>query len=201
MKLQTKILSILFPLIVLPMLLVGYLAYHHVNSMAVNNAEDHIDTLLNQMRYHIKTHTSRANKNLTYIHDLPIFKQYIDANEHQRYSLFYRPLTKALLGFQESQKEYLEVKFVEANGTEDLVIERHPGDSPSSKEANPALYKKLKAQPHEHHAILSRRLNSKQGAIVFSKPVYDKSGDTIIGHLLLTMDLKFINEFPIGNMR
>ncbi|MCG8313708.1 MAG: EAL domain-containing protein [Pseudomonadales bacterium] len=200
MKLQTKILSILFPLIVLPMLLVGYLAYHHINSMAVNNAQAQIDTLLNQISYHIKSHTNRANNSLAYIHDLHIFQQYIEANEQQRYSLFYRPLIKALQGFQESQKEYLEVKFVMEDGTADLEIERYPGDSPSSAEASPELYKKLKAQPHEYHAVLSRRLNSKQGAIVFTKPVYERDQSNILGHILLTMDLKFIDQFPIGDL-
>ncbi|MCG8670821.1 MAG: EAL domain-containing protein [Pseudomonadales bacterium] len=202
MKLQTKILGLLIPLIILPMLLVGYMAYYQINSIAVKNAEEHIETLLNQIKFNIKTHINRANTNLEFISQDSLLQQYINANEAQRYSLFYKPLVKWLQSFKASESEYLEIKVLLKDGYEDIHIIADGIKSPSTKDTAPQLYKSIKSRPLETHVSLAKLPGKETGVALISTPLFsiDDSRKKILwGHLVLAMDLGFINEIPMSD--
>lgn len=203
MKLQTKILGILIPLIILPMILVGTVAYQQINTIAMSNAKGHIETLLNQIKFNLQTHLWRAEKSLDYIASDSLFKQYVNANETQRYALFYKPLVKSLQSLQQTQPEYLEIKILFADGSEDISIESPDMGDLSTEHITESIVKQLRITPDEHTIMLNKNAAADKGSVLITKPVYRNNNEgtatTLFGHLLINMDLGFINQLPMGN--
>jgi len=66
MKLRVKILIMLIPLIVLPLLTLGWIAYERFKSTAQQTSIEQMNTLLSQVALHVQTglETLRSNVNL-----------------------------------------------------------------------------------------------------------------------------------------
>lgn len=200
MKLQTKILGILIPLIILPMFLVGFMAYQQINHLVINNAQDHIDTLLNQIKFNLTTHLDRAEDTLRFINQDNLFQNYINAEKNQRYSVFYKPLAKSLKGILTTQPQYLEIKLLLPNGEEELVVSQVSDTSPSDPQIIPNFYTQLKTFSEESQVALSKADNNESSAIVIGKPVYkntETGSSSLFGYLVLAMDLGFIDDLPV----
>lgn len=203
MKLQTKILGILIPLIILPMVLVGMVAYHQINTIAMSNAKGHIETLLNQISFNLKTHLWRAEKSLDYIASDSLFQQYVAANETQRYALFYKPLIKSLHSLQKTQPEYLEIKVLRVDGTAEISLESPNLGEHATRDITTTLVKQLRVAENEHTIMLNKNHTNEEGSVLITKPIYRSNGDsgdaTLFGHLMINMDLGFINQLPKSN--
>ena len=202
MKLQTKILGILIPLIILPMILVGAIAYQQINAIAMNNAKGHIETLLSQIKFNLQTHLWRAEKSLDYIASDSLFKQYVDANDTQRYALFYKPLVKSLQSLQQTQPEYLEIKILLAEGSEDIAVASADVGALATDAISGNIVKQLRVTPEGHTIMLNKNENADKGSVLITKPIYKShtqdTAPVLFGHLMINMDLGFINQLPMG---
>lgn len=204
MRLQTKILGLLIPLIILPMILLGSLAYQQINAMAINSAQDHIDTLLNQIKFNLQTHLRRAEKTLAYISNDSLFLEYVNANDTHRYGLFYKPLVKSLIKLQENQPEYLEIKLILSDGSEDFAIADADSDILTDQAMTASLLKSFRLLPEEAHIKLMKKADAAKGSLIISKLIYQsaegKQGN-LYGYLLLNMDLGFIDQLPVSRLQ
>jgi len=66
MRLQNKILMLLVPLVILPILVLGWTSYTLLMEDARNRAHDQVTTMLEQIRFHTEAQlqTARANASL-----------------------------------------------------------------------------------------------------------------------------------------
>ncbi|MDX1695316.1 MAG: EAL domain-containing protein [Ketobacteraceae bacterium] len=199
MRLQTKILGILIPLIILPMILVGAIAYQQINTIAISNARGHIETLLNQIKFNFQTHLWRAEKSLDYIASNSLFSQYVGAEENQRYALFYKPLKKSLQSLLQTQPEYLEIKLLLADGTEDISVGSGDAGEQSISDITDKIVTQLRITPDDHTIILNKNDHAEKGSVLVTKPVYREirgNSRRLFGHILINMDIGFINQLP-----
>lgn len=143
MRLQTKILGSLIPFIILPILLVGMLAYQHLYATAIHNARDQLHTLIHQIDSKINDHIERANKNLSLLASNPLVTDYVLAEEEQRYTLMHRPLIKLFNNYQLSFPEYFELRIILPDGYEDLRTVSEKLENQSDDASNSEIFKQL----------------------------------------------------------
>ncbi len=197
MKLQTKIMALLLPLIILPMILVGCLAYQKINWVAAGNAQEHIATLLHQTGFNLQLQIQRAKKNLNFISQDSLLKEYINADESQRYGLFYRPLVKRLQTFQEFHPDFLGITILRNNFTEDLQVFNEEMKLPITNEVNKQLHQLLELHPEKESITLANLTNDEHSVALITKPLYSQSNNKPFGHLVLAMDLCFVEKLFI----
>lgn len=120
MKLRIKIIILLAPLIIIPILTVGFVSYNKLYETAENRMTTHIVTLLEQISRHTINAERVAKANLNILADHPLLKQYsLLDDESMRYELLLPFVLGLFENLQKSMPNYLEVKFITPTGFED----------------------------------------------------------------------------------
>ena len=81
MQLQSKILLLLIPLIVLPILVLGWMAYSLLMDDARNRTQNHMTTQLEQVESQTESQLRTARANSSLFANTALIKQYIEEAE------------------------------------------------------------------------------------------------------------------------
>ncbi len=98
MKLRVKLL-LLLPLIGLPLLLMGCLINERLTTSLSPNHFDQAETLLNQVSLMVNAEWATAEANLELYSRSELLKQYLLADEEDRFGLWQRPLLELFSGY------------------------------------------------------------------------------------------------------
>jgi len=121
LQLQSKILLLLIPLIILPLLVLGWLAYSLLMEDARNRTQFQMTTLLEQIESQTETqlHTARANASL--FSNTALIRQYIGEQVSSDGGLVSEQQVMDLLfNYQLAYPEYYEIRIIRRDGREQV---------------------------------------------------------------------------------
>lgn len=120
MNLRNKIIFLLAPLIIIPILAVGFVSYNKLYETAENRLTTHIVTLLEQISRHTINDERVAKANLNILAEHPLLKQYsLLDDESLRYEVLLPSILTLFENLLKNMPSYLEVKFITPDGFED----------------------------------------------------------------------------------
>ncbi|OUS28884.1 hypothetical protein A9Q99_10930 [Gammaproteobacteria bacterium 45_16_T64] len=200
MKLKTKLLSILIPLILLPTLGIGVIAYEYLQHTALQSARSQIQGLTKQLDLTINNHIDSTNSSLDLLSKNHLVQEYFTTDEDSRYYILQRPLTRFLKEHQSTYPEQYEIRILLPDGYEDIRISNQAYRNNTDNEADSPFFKKLvRTDSNTSHQLYINQDN-RSSSLLFSKAIIlqDKAADSISkqatfrGFLAVTIGPKFI---------
>ncbi|SEH05629.1 ATP-binding protein [Candidatus Venteria ishoeyi] len=119
MKLQSKILLAVFPLIVIPLFILGTIAYQRLQQTATDTLVAQMQTLLQQTAQQVHSFEQTAKANARLFAASQMIHGYLLADEEERYNLLQLPLLKLFTSYQQAYPEYIEIRVILPDGYED----------------------------------------------------------------------------------
>ncbi len=119
MKLQTKILLTVFPLVVVPLLALGGIAYYRLQQTATDTLMAQIATLLQQTAQQVHSFEQTVSANIHLFAASDMLRGYLLADEDTRYEVLQHPLLNLLTSYQKAYPDYIEIRVILPNGYED----------------------------------------------------------------------------------
>jgi diguanylate cyclase (GGDEF)-like protein len=210
-KLQSKIISLLVPLTVLPLLALGWVAYAQLRTTSEQKTLNQISMLLSQINAHVesKINTAVANVELFSNHNL-VNKYVLTTDAEERYNLVQTPLLRQFIRYQDAYPDYYEIRILLPNGYEDVRWTRKHMENATEEEASTPYFRALSQADEDIFTAFVRNPDNQQPALLVSKrmtlsnPSVDAidSKPKLRGYLVLTISLDFIDEqlenHPIG---
>ena len=197
MQLQSKILLLLIPLIVIPILVLGWVAYNLLMEDARNRTQYQMTTLLEQIesQTEIQLRTARANASL--FANTALIKQYIreQASPERKHELE-RQIMDMLFNYQLAYPEYYEIRIITRDGKEQLRSVLGSIHNLTTDESSSSYFIEASNNPGIIYTTFFRNPDNNQPALLTSKPLFKptkKGADTeLYGYLMLTIDLDFL---------
>lgn len=120
MNLRNKTIILLVPLIIIPILTVGFVSFNKLHKTTENRLTTHVVTLLEQISRHTINDERVAKANLNILAEHPLLKQYsLLDDEAIRYEILLPSVLALFENLQKNMPNYLEVKFITPQGFED----------------------------------------------------------------------------------
>ena len=199
MQLQSKILLLLIPLIVVPILVLGWMAYSLLMEDAHYRTQYQMTTLLEQIESQTETQLRTARANASLFASTSLIEQYLRApasssNKH----LLEQRVMNLLFNYQMAYPEYYEIRILTRDGKEQLRSVLGKSDNRTVDESSSSYFIEAGNNPDVTYTTFYRNPDNDRPALLTSKPLYllNKNGDLaqkeLYGYLMLTIDLGFL---------
>jgi diguanylate cyclase (GGDEF)-like protein len=199
LQLQSKILLLLIPLIILPLLVLGWLAYSLLMEDTRNRTQYQISTLLEQIASQTETQLRTARANASLFANNVLIKQYIRERPSSRDGHYLEQQTKDLLfNYQLAYPEYYEIRIITRDGKEQLRSVLGNVANRTTDESSSSHFIATVNNPGVTYTTFYRNQDNDQPALLTSKPLFlpnTKGTDhqkQLYGYLMLTIDLGFL---------
>lgn len=203
MHLRAKLLSMLVPLLLLPLLGLAWVAYTQLHEQAEEKAGREMQSLLSQLELHTQALLTTTQANLELFANSGQLQSYLlNPSESDRFLLLQPSLLRLFSSYQDAYPEYYEVRIVMPDGFEDTRAVRGVPDNVTEYETQTALFRQL--QQTGDHVVLQFAENPDDGRFVLyaAKPILlrDAAVDPILskpllrGYLILTVALDSLTE-------
>ncbi|MGB5298955.1 MAG: EAL domain-containing protein [Thiogranum sp.] len=198
MKLRTKILLLLIPLIVAPMLAMGWIAYSELNEKSKQKAFAEMQASIDHFAGHLGLDVETAVANIDLFANHTLIKKYIlTSDEEERYTLLQGPTLRVLHGFQQAYANYYEIRILLPDGYEDLRRTSIPLENLTEEENENPLFVAMQQAGDSVSSLISRNPDNGKLALFVGKPLIlrdpaiDATGVSarLRGYLALTIEL------------
>src|SRR5690554_607776 len=123
MRLHAKVLLVVVPLAVIPLMILGWLAYDQLRSTAVERSSSQMTTLMDQMARNFQVHKDIAKANVKLFSDASLMRAYaLTEDEEERYALMLPSLLKLFSSYQRAYPDYTEIRYLLPDGYEDAPV-------------------------------------------------------------------------------
>src|SRR5690554_2398901 len=120
MRLHSKVLLVVVPLAVIPLLILGWLAYDQLRSTAIERSSSQMTTLMDQMTRNFQMHQDVAKANVKLFSNASLVRAYaLTKDEEERYVLMLPSLLKLFTSYLRAYPDYSDIRFLLPNGYED----------------------------------------------------------------------------------
>ena len=120
MKLQPKILLLVIPVLVLPLVWLGITAYIKLKENSMETSLAQMSALLDQVSRSAQAHLKTTQANIKLFAGSNLLKSYIlTHNEADRYTLMQPPLLRLFASYQRAYPDYYELRILLPDGYED----------------------------------------------------------------------------------
>ena len=201
MQLQSKILLLLIPLIILPLLVLGWVAYSLLMEDARNRTQYQMSTLLEQIESQTETQLRTARANASLFASNALIKQYIrergSFGDVDSYNLEQQAMD-LLFNYQLAYPEYYEIRIITRDGKEQLRSVLGNVANRTTDESSSSHFIATVNNPGITYTTFYRNPDNNQPALLTSKPLFlpnNKEVDSqkeLYGYLMLTIDLGFL---------
>jgi len=156
LKLPTKILLLITPLVVLPIIFIGIAAIHLIEDAARTRADDSTAALVQQLEQALRDAVNSAKANLELFAQSDLLHRYIlTEDEAVRYSLLQPPLLRQFASYRNAYPEYYDVRLLTVNGEEDTRSTLRPSSGTIERVLADSFIKELaKMDALTHHRIV-----------------------------------------------
>lgn len=211
-KLHSKILLLVIPIVVLPLVWLGWAAYSTLEENSRENTLGQMNTLVDQVGRSILAHQVTAQSNIELFAGSKLVKKYIlTGDEADRYTLMQPSLMRLFASYQRAYPDYYELRILLPDGYEDArsTLTRLPNKAVHEKRS--LFFKKLKSTKKKVQVHYSRNLDNGKSVLYVAKRLIlrDDSFEPIgtppsmRGYLVITASLDFLqdqlNTQRIGN--
>jgi len=198
LRLQNKILLLLVPLIVLPLLVLGWTAYTLLMEDARSRMQQQVTTLLEQISFHTESllQTARANASLFASAD-PVTQFILTKPDNYKKPALKNEVMDLLFNYQLAYPEYYEIRILSRDGKEELRSVIGNVENLSTDESSTAYFRGSRDKPGVIYTTFFTNPDNNKPALLASKPLtvisndskYADSHGEVYGYLMLTVDL------------
>jgi len=202
-KLRAKILLLIIPLVVIPLLTLGWLAYNQLRNTTIQRSLGQMDTLINQVRMHLEYRQQTALANINLFSRSSQLTQYVtNEDEEERLTLMQSSILRLFGSYQKAYPDYYEIRFLLPDGYEDtrsLV-----GDIPNitDEEAGSEFFAEIRRHENETRIMYGQNPDNQEVAMLVSKPLIlnNRAVDavntppTLRGYLVITANMDYLHE-------
>ena len=201
MKLQTKLLILVIPLIVLPLIILGLLGYARLQEMSGELILREADILVEELSESVELLLNTAQANLELFAGSALLQKYLlTADEAQRYTLLQPSLMRLLSSYQAAYPEYYEIRIILPDGYEDTRLTRERIPNLTEQEQDSAEFQQLQQSGADGILTFLHNPDVQRSALYVGKPLRlrDPSVDPLVaepilrGYLVVTIDPAFI---------
>jgi len=200
LPLQNKILLLLVPLIVLPILALGWTAYALLMDDARDRTQDQVTTLLGQIRLHNDAQLQTARANASLFAHTELVKKYVTTFSASKRKPMKQEVLDLLFNYQLAYPEYSEIRILDPDGKELLrsvigSVENQTADESSSawfveaSKSDAATYTAFMNNPDNNRPVL---LTSKPLMFIKGKNTRNAGKRKLYGYLVLTIELGYL---------
>lgn len=198
MKLRAKIFLLLIPLIVLPLLTLGWIAFERLTTLARTATFQQMDTLLGQMTLHVRSDLETVHANMALFAHSEVLKRYLFADEEDRYSLWQRPLLELFANYIKAYPDYYEIRVLLPDGYEDSRITLEEIPNVREEEGESVFFQTMRASKSAASIFLHRNPDNQETSflatqkLILRDPAVSELEATLRGYLALTIRPSFI---------
>lgn len=204
MRLHTKVLLVVVPLAVLPLLILGWLAYEQLRSTAIERSTSQMTTLMDQMSRNFQMHKDVAKSNVKLFADASLMRTYaLTEDEEERYVLMLPSLLKLFSSYLRASPDYSEIRYLLPDGYEDAHTTRLPSATANEDESGTAFFKALSSFQGETMTYVAGSADDDSVSLQVAQPIRlvdvttedpINSTPSLRGYLVLSMPLDFMAE-------
>lgn len=206
MRLQNKILLVLVPLIVLPILALGWAAYSRLMEDAHRQSHQQMTNLLEQVRYNTQSQLRTARANASLFASSELIERFVRGDPSAGRQVEMAPdILDTLFDYQMAYPEYYEIRILTPEGKEQLRSAPGEIDNITIDESMSPYFLEGRLQPEITYTTFFINPDNKKPALLVSKPLrYTDNEDLfqdiaeihkeLYGYLVLTVDLGFLEK-------
>lgn len=204
MRLHTKVLLVVVPLAVIPLLILGGFAYDQQRTTAVERSSSQMTALMDQMTRNFQMHRDVAKANVKLFADASLMRAYaLTEDEEERYVLMLPSLLKLFSSYLRAYPDYSEIRFLLPDGYEDARSTSVRMPNITEEEGETPFFQELSRFKGETFTRVSARPESSEISLQVARPIrlidlatQDplNSKPTLRGYLVVTMRLGFMAE-------
>jgi diguanylate cyclase (GGDEF)-like protein len=206
LRLQNKILLLLIPLIVLPILALGWASYTRLMEDAHRQSREQMTNLLEQIRFHTESQLRTARANASLFASSELIERFVQSRLSTELQIELAPvILDTLFNYQLAYPEYYEIRIVAPEGKEQLRSTLGDIGNVTFDESSTPYFLEARNQPGIIYTTFFRNPDNNQPALLASKPLHyrDKANDLqalpgvqkkVSGYLMLTVDLRFLEK-------
>lgn len=203
MKLQTKILLLVIPVLVFPLVWLGITAYIKLKENSMETSLAQMNALLDQVSRSAQAHLKTTKANIKLFAGSNLLKSYIlTQNEADRYTLMQPPLLRLFASYQRAYPDYYELRILLPDGYEDTrsTLTRLPNKT--EFEADSELFRNIRTSGEVLYSMYTHNPDNGKPVLYVSKKLllrdesYEPIGtpSTLRGHLVISANLDFLQE-------
>ncbi|MEK7989707.1 MAG: sensor histidine kinase, partial [Thiotrichaceae bacterium] len=213
MLLRIKILLVLVPLVILPLLGVGWIAFDKLKSTHEHAVFHQMNTLLNQVEVSVDSHKTTALANIELFAGSNLLKTYLFTPASERYVFGLLPVMKLFASYNQAYPDYYEIRLLLLDGYEDARFT--PDDLPNKfeDESETDYFKRLQANSSAtNFSEYLKNPDDNKTVLFVAKPLYfidpihedsTATKPSLRGYFAITITLDFMQQqadsIHIGN--
>jgi diguanylate cyclase (GGDEF)-like protein len=202
LRLQNKILALLVPLIVLPILALGWTAYALLIDDARQRTRHQVTTLLEQIRLHKDAHLQTARANASLFASTGLVKKYVSTYSASKRALLKQDVLDLLFNYQLAYPEYFEIRIISRDGKELLRSVIGDVENRTDDESSSQWFQEARQSGNAIHTAFLVNPDNGEPVLIASKPLTSDAEDDengpnmqkLHGYLVLTIDLGFLDS-------
>ena len=203
MKLQSKILLLIIPVIVLPLFWLGLTAYVKLKEHSIESSLGHMSTLLDQVSRGAQSHFATTYANIELFSGSNIVKKYIlTEDEVDRYAVMQPSLMRLFASYQRAYPDYYELRILLPDGYEDArsTLTRLPNNT--EHEADSELFQIIHTSEKVFEGLYTYDPDTGKPVLYMSKKLIlrDESLEPFTtppklrGYIVISSSLGFLQE-------
>jgi diguanylate cyclase (GGDEF)-like protein len=203
LTLQAKILAAVVPLIVIPLLTLGWVGYEELRETSSQKTLREMAVLVDQLSQSMQEVMSTAQANVKLFSNSNLLQKYVlTADEWERYSLLQPTLLRLFASYQRAYPSYYEIRVLRTDGTEDAIASTRPRTGSADGGTAPPYWPALDHSPADLYTTFVREPSDGHVSLVIAKrlKLRDPSVDPILakpilrGYLVIHVDLSFVEQ-------
>lgn len=203
MRIQSKILLVLVPLVVAPLLTLGWAAYDQLRNSAEQKTLDQMETLLDQVGRQVQDHLRTTQANLELFSESVLLQSYLlTEDEEERYTLLQPTLLRLFGSYQKSYPDYYEIRVLLPDGYEDTRLVADSLRNITDEEGESAFFQAAANNPQDIYSTYLHNPDNDELALVAIKRINLRERrhspitvvPTLRGYLSLTVSLAFMED-------
>ena len=142
-KLQSKFLLVCLPLLILPILLVGWISLGYLKNELFQSTKQRIETDLDNTFLHVKKFLDSAQSNLDLLSRNDLFVHYLLSSEETRYEIIQPSLLNLMREYSRAFPDYFEIRIILPDGYEDTRYVSKEIENKTEEEFETSVIKKI----------------------------------------------------------
>lgn len=207
MNLSTKLVYIIFPLVVVPMLMLGHIASQGRADQSEAFALLQVNHLMEKTKASVEQYVRRASQNVELISSNRLLIEYMSMEDEElRFNLYQQGLLELFKNYNLANPDYYEIRVVFADGYEDTRFSSRHDENFSEDESDSPYFKDIVRSGSEIYANIYRNPDNQELAFVVSKKMHLKSlaeqghssKTSHRGYLLVTAKADVLTQEPLS---
>ncbi|MBF0342539.1 MAG: hypothetical protein HQL95_16470, partial [Magnetococcales bacterium] len=174
--LQSRLLVVLLPLVMAPLLIVGWIAGEQVRHTATTHAFGAVRQLLHDTREELRVRFATASANVELFAGSPLLKEYLTTpDEETRYGILQLPLLNLFASYTRAYPDYYELRVLLPDGTEEVRFAAGGLANQDKQEGRSSWFQHFQVHPGGPFLELIRNPDNGELAFLAARKVFARS--------------------------